>query len=135
MSTNTITLIALAAACLLALTLILLYMKKVIKKETVESMADMVRDLPVTMGSGLFGKIYEYSRTAVLTVEQLVKIGQIEPDNASRKAAAMEIVEKAAVCDDVPFLSIEREVADACIEAQVHQLPRNQQTVSGGADA
>lgn len=131
MSQSDITLIALAVAVVIAFVIMILFAKKVIRRETVEGIADVIRDMPVTMGSGLFGKIYEYSRAAVLTVEQLVKTGQIQPDDASRKTAAMGIVEKAAKVDDVPFGLQESEIADACIEAQVQQLPRNQQTISG----
>ena len=131
MSQSDITLIALAVAVVIAFVIMILFAKKVIRRETVEGIADVIRDMPVTMGSGLFGKIYEYSRTAVLTVEQLVKTGQILPDDASRKTAAMGIVEKAAKVDDVPFGLQESEIADVCIEAQVQQLPRNQQTISG----
>ena len=131
MSQSDITLIALAVAVVIAFVIMILFAKKVIRRETVEGIADVIRDMPVTMGSGLFGKIYEYSRTAVLTVEQLVKTGQIQPDDASRKTAAMGIVEKAAKVDDVPFGLPESEIADVCIEAQVQQLPRNQQTISG----
>jgi len=133
MSESMMTLVALAVAVLIGFAMLILYVRKAIKKETVEGIADVIRDLPVTMGSGLFGKIYEYSRTAVLTVEQLVKTGQVEPDDASRKTAAMGIVQKAAKVDDVPFGAPESEIADACIEAQVQQLPRNQKTVSVNA--
>lgn len=133
MSQSDITLIAIAVAVILAFVIMILFTKKVIRRETVEGIADVIRDLPVTMGSGLFGKIYEYSRTAVLAVEQLVKKGEIEPDNEARKNKAMGIVQKAAQVDDVPFGAQESEIADACIEAQVQQLPRNQKTVSGDA--
>ncbi len=133
MSQSDITLIAIAVAVILAFVIMILFTKKVIRRETVEGIADVIRDLPVTMGSGLFGKIYEYSRTAVLAVEQLVKNGEIEPDNEARKNKAMGIVQKAAQVDDVPFGAHESEIADACIEAQVQQLPRNQKPVSGDA--
>lgn len=133
MSQSDITLIAIGVAVILAFVIMILFTKKVIRRETVEGIADVIRDLPVTMGSGLFGKIYEYSRTAVLAVEQLVKNGEIEPDNEARKNKAMGIVQKAAQVDDVPFGAQESEIADACIEAQVQQLPRNQKTVSGDA--
>lgn len=125
MTQNTITLVALAVAVVIGFMLLILYTKKVVRKETVEGIADVIRDMPVTMGSGLFGKIWEYSRAAVLTVEQLVKIGEVEPDDESRKNKAMKLVETAAKVDDVPFGQEEREVASACIEAEVYELPRN----------
>lgn len=125
MGQNEVTLISLAVAVIVAFVIMILYMKRVIGRETVEAVADVVRDLPVTMGSGLFGRIWEYSRAAVLTVEQLVKNGEIQTDDESRKQKAMEIVATAAVVDDVPFGLQEREVASALIEAEVNQLPRN----------
>ena len=128
MDKNTITLAALAVAAVIGFTLVILVVKKVIRKETVEGIADVIREMPVTMGSGLFGKIYEYSRAAVLAVEQLVKTGEIEKEDEARKAEAMKIVAKAAKVDDVPFGAAESEMASACIEAAVQQLPRNQAT-------
>ena len=127
MDNNTMTIIALAVAVLLGFALLVLYMKKVIRKDTLEQIVETVKDMPVTMGSGLFGKIYEYSRVAVLTVEQLVDIGKIEREDQARKDKAMEIVEQAAKVDEVPFGAAESEMASLCIEAAVQQLPRNQQ--------
>ena len=127
MDKNTITLVALAVAAVIGFTLVILVVKKVIRKDTLEQIVETVKDMPVTMGSGLFGKIYEYSRAAVLTVEQLVKTGQIKKDNEVRKDAAMHIVEQAAKVDEVPFGAAESEIASLCIEAAVQQLPRNQQ--------
>lgn len=125
MTQSEITLVALGVAVLIAFALMILVVKKVIKKETVEGIADVIRDMPVTMGSGLFGKIWEYSRAAVLTVEQLVKTEQIAPDDETRKDKAMKLVKAAAEVDGVPYGQQEREVASACIEAEVHELPRN----------
>ena len=127
MDNNTMTIIALAVAVLVGFALLVLYMKKVIRKDTLEQIVETVKDMPVTMGSGLFGKIYEYSRAAVLTVEQLVKTGQIAKEDQARKDKAMEIVEQAAKVDEVPFGAAESEMARLCIEAAVQQLPRNQQ--------
>lgn len=128
MDNNTATLVALAVAVLIGFALLILVAKKVIRTETLEGIADVVAGMPVTMGSGLFGKIYEYSRTAVLTVEQMVKTGKIQPDDdEGRKAQAMKIVEEAAKVDEVPFGEAEGRVADSCIEAAVQQLPRHQQ--------
>ena len=127
MNENTTILIALAVAVLVGFALLLLYMKKVIKKDTLEQIVETIQAMPVTMGSGLFGKIYEYSRAAVLAVEQLVDVGKVQPDDQSRKDAAMHIVEAAAKVDEVPFGAAEGEMADVCIEASVKQLPRNQQ--------
>ena len=126
MNENTKTIIALAVAAVVAVALLALYMKKAIRRDTLEQIAETVRDMPVTMGSGLFGKIYEYSRTAVLAVEQLVNKGDVQREDQARKDAAMKIVEMAAKVDEVPFGAAESEIADLCIEANVQQLPRKQ---------
>ena len=78
-------------------------------KDTLEQIVEAIQAMPVTMGSGLFGKIYEYSRAAVLAVEQLVDVGKVQPDDQSRKDAAMHIVEAAAKVDEVPFGAAEGE--------------------------
>ena len=126
MTESMITAIALVVALIVSLALLILHQRGTIKEETVHGVSEILQSLPVTMGSGLFGKIMEYSQTAVLAVEQLVQIGEVKKDNTARKEAAMEIVEMAALCDDVPFNDLERATADVCIEAAVHQLPRNQ---------
>ena len=123
MNENTSTLVALGVAVLVGVALVLLIMKRVIRRETMDSLAEAVRGLPVTIGSGLFGKIYEYSRAAVLTVEQLVRRGDISHDDQERKDAAMTMVENAAKVDEVPFGAAESEIASLCIEAAVAELP------------
>lgn len=126
MSENTTIMVALVVALIVSIAMIIMYQRKIIRADTISGVSEIFQSLPVTMGSGLFGKIWEYSKTAVLTVEQLVKTGQIQPDDQSRKNAAMQMVEQAAKVDEVPFGAAENEVASACIEAAVQQLPRNQ---------
>lgn len=124
---DNVSMIALVVALIVGVCLIVLVRKGFVQGETLSGVADLFQALPVTMGSGLFGKILEYSQTAVLTVEQLVKTGQIQKDNQARKDAAMQMVEQAAKVDEVPFGAAESEIASLCIEASVQQLPRNQQ--------
>ena len=126
MSTETMAMVALIVALVVGVALIALYKRKIIEGDTISGVAEVLQALPVTMGSGLFGKILEYSRTAVLTVEQMVKNGTIQRDDNSRKEKAMALVAQAANVDDVPFGMNEQEVASACIEACVQELPRNQ---------
>lgn len=129
MNTGDMTMIALAVAVIIAFLIMILIQKKIIKKETFEGITEVIKDMPVTMGSGLVGKIYEYSRAAVLAVEQLVKKGELEPDDEIRKNKAMLIVADAARVDDVPFGIDEQKLASDYIEANVHELPRNQAKV------
>ena len=126
MSTEMMAMVALVVAVVVAVALIVLYKKRIIQGDTLSGVAEVLQALPVTMGSGLFGKILEYSKTAVLTVEQLVKNGQLNPDDKTRKEKAMALVAQAANVDDVPYGMNEQQVADACIEACVQELPRNQ---------
>jgi preprotein translocase subunit YajC len=134
MNTGDMTMIALAVAVIIAFLIMILIQKKIIKKETFEGITEVIKDMPVTMGSGLVGKIYEYSRAAVLAVEQLVKKGEIEPDDEIRKNKAMLIVADAARVDDVPFGIDEQKLASDYIEANVHELPRNQAKVIAAQD-
>ena len=126
MSTETMAMVALIVALVVGVALFALYKRNIIESDTISGVAEVLQALPVTMGSGLFGKILEYSRTAVLTVEQMVKNGTIQRDDNSRKEKAMALVAQAANVDDVPFGMNEQEVASACIEACVQELPRNQ---------
>ena len=126
MSTEMMAMVALVVALIVGIALIALYKRKVIEGDTISGIAEVLQALPITMGSGLFGKILEYSRTAVLAVEQLVENGQIQPDDGARKEKAMSLVAQAANVDDVPYGMNEQEVASACIEACVQELPRNQ---------
>lgn len=134
MNTGDMTMIALAVAVIIAFLIMILIQKKIIKKETFEGITEVIKDMPVTMGSGLVGKIYEYSRAAVLAVEQLVKKGEIDPDDEIRKNKAMLIVADAARVDDVPFGIDEQKLASDYIEANVHELPRNQAKVIAAQD-
>ena len=134
MNTGDMTMIALAVAVIIAFLIMILIQKKIIKKETFDGITEVIKDMPVTMGSGLVGKIYEYSRAAVLAVEQLVKKGEIDPDDEIRKNKAMLIVADAARVDDVPFGIHEQKLASDYIEANVHELPRNQAKVIAAQD-
>ena len=134
MNTGDMTMIALAVAVIIAFLIMILIQKKIIKKETFDGITEVIKDMPVTMGSGLVGKIYEYSRAAVLAVEQLVKKGEIDPDDEIRKNKAMLIVADAARVDDVPFGIDEQKLASDYIEANVHELPRNQAKVIAAQD-
>ena len=134
MNTGDMTMIALAVAVIIAFLIMILIQKKIIKKETFEGITEVIKDMPVTIGSGLVGKIYEYSRAAVLAVEQLVKKGEIDPDDEIRKNKAMLIVADAARVDDVPFGIDEQKLASDYIEANVHELPRNQAKVIAAQD-
>lgn len=134
MNTGDMTMIALAVAVIIAFLIMILIQKKIIKKETFDGITEVIKDMPVTMGSGLVGKIYEYSRAAVLAVEQLVKKGELEPDDEIRKNKAMLIVADAARVDDVPFGIDEQKLASDYIEANVHELPRNRANVIAAQD-
>lgn len=126
MSAEMMAMVALAVAIVVAVALIILYKKRIVQGDTISGVAEVLQALPVTVGSGLFGKILEYSKTAVLTVEQLVENGKLDPDDKTRKDKAMALVAQAANVDEVPYGKNEQQVADACIEACVYKLPRNQ---------
>lgn len=118
--------IAVCVALMVALTMVILYKKRVIDADVIAGVNQAFQDLPVVEGNGVFGKIAEYSKVAVAAVEQMVKTGKIDRNDDARKEAAMQIVANAAKVDDVPFGVAEQDAASTCIEAEVQLLPRNQ---------
>lgn len=120
--------IAFVVALVLAVALILLYKRKIVDGELIEGASAVISGLPAPEGKGLFSLILQYASTAVQTVEQLVKSGQIAPDDVSRKNKAMEVVANAARVDEIPYGVKEATLASDCIEAEVLKLPRNQKT-------
>lgn len=127
MESTVLSMIAVVLALIIGVALIVLYKRQVIDSELIEGTANLMKEieLPELPVDSVFGKILEYAKTAVLTVEQLVKTGVINRDDESRKTKAMEIVETAAKVDQLDFGCDEEEIASACIEAEVSQLPRN----------
>lgn len=119
-------LIALVLAVIIGIALIILVRKGKIDVETLHETAELVAEMPIPQGDTLFDMFLRYARTAVLTVEQLVKKGEVDKTDEARKNKAMEIVQLAAKVDDVEFDEDERLLADSCVEACVHELPRNQ---------
>ena len=124
MDSTTLSIIACVIAIGVGIGMFVMYKKRLIDKEMIEGVAALLRDIEIPVGS-VFSMILEYAKTAVLTVEQLVKTGVINKDDESRKKAAMDIVEAAAKADGIEYTKAEEEVASACIEAEVAKLPRN----------
>ena len=124
MENTVLSIIAVVLALIVGVALIILYKRRVIDGELIEGTASLMHEIEIPADSA-FGKILEYAKTAVLTVEQLVKTGVINRDDESRKTKAMEIVETAAKVDQLEYGNDEKEIASACIEAEVSQLPRN----------
>ena len=120
------TFIAIVLGVLLVIALLLLYKKRMIDGEVLSGTAEMIQQIPIPEGNSIFSLILKYCATAVLTVEQMVKVGKVNKDDTSRKQAAMDIVKTAAKVDNIPFGEEEEKIADAGIEAEVNQLPRNQ---------
>lgn len=126
-----VSIIALVVALIVAGVLIFLISRKSITVEAIEGAGKILDGIPVVEGSP-FAKIKEYAQIAVKTVEQLVKTGVIPRNDKARKDAAMNIVERAAKIDGLPYGAAEIEVASDCVEAEVQTLPRNQQKPPDG---
>ena len=124
MDSNFVSIIAVIIALVTGIGLILMYKKRIVDGELIEGTASVLNGIEIPGGTP-FGLILEYAKTAVLTVEQLVKTGVINKDDESRKKAAMDIVETAALVDGLDYTKAEAELASACIEAEVSKLPRN----------
>ena len=110
---------------LLGVALVLLIKYRKIDKETLSGVASVLEALPNTEGSSVFDLIYKYSKMAVLAVEQLVKSGKIGKTAEERKSAALDMVKSAAEVDGIEYGKEEGMLASACVEAEVHKLPRN----------
>ena len=78
-----------------------------------------------TGNSGSIVKLFaDYAAKAVRVVEQLVKNGELEKDNALRKQEAMSLVETMAVADGMSYTQVHENkalIADQ-IEATVNEM-------------
>lgn len=119
-----ISIIALCVALIVAGVLIFLFRKHLIDEKAIEGVGQVLDGIPITEGP--FAVIKEYAKIAVHAVEQLVSKGEIQRDDKVRKDAAMEIVETAAKVDGLTYGAEEKKIADYCVEAEVGDLPRNQ---------
>ncbi len=119
-----ISIIALCVALIVAGVLIFLFRKHLIDEKAIEGVGQVLDGIPITEGP--FAVIKEYAKIAVHAVEQLVNKGEIQRDDKARKDAAMEIVETAAKVDGLTYGAEEKKIADYCVEAEVGDLPRNQ---------
>lgn len=128
MTDGTMSIIAFVAALAVGICLIVLYKRRILSPDMIDGVGTLVNNLPAPEGSGAFALILSYAKTAVLTVEQLVKTGAISPDSATRKDTAMNIISSAAKVDGIPYGAEETDIASACVEAEVQKLPRNQKT-------
>ena len=115
-------LLAIIFGIALVVCLIVLYKRKIIDGELLSGAAEMIHQIEIPEDGSIFSQFVKYAATAVLTVEQMVKNGQINRDNESRKSAAMEIVKTAAEVDNIPYMEAEEKLASACIEAEVHKM-------------
>ena len=130
--TDPVSIIAFCLALIVAIILIVLFKKRVIDAGDITGTAEIMEGIPLPEGGGAFNLIVSYAKIAVRAVEQLVKNGTIQRDAKARKDKAMTIVETAAKIDGIEFGAKEQEIADACIEAEVQELPRNQQKPPDG---
>lgn len=130
--TDPVSIIAFCLALIVAIILIVLFKKRIIDAGDIAGTAEIMEGIPLPEGGGAFNLIVSYAKIAVRAVEQLVKNGTIQRDDKARKDAAMNMVEAAAKTDGLPFGAAEQEVADMCIEAEVQELPRNQQKPPDG---
>lgn len=128
--TDTVSIIALCLALIVAGVIILLFKKRIIDEKAIEGVGEVLDGIPITEGP--FVMIRDYAKIAVRAVEQLVKNGTIDRDDETRKSAAMNMVEAAAKVDGLTFSDAEKKAASICIEAEVQELPRNQQKPPDG---
>lgn len=125
MDNATVGIIAVLVALVVGLMLVILYKRKVIDAELIEGIGGLMDAIKPHVNSSPFWELMQFARMAVNAVEQMVKTGVVNKDDKSRKDKAMEIIQAAAISAGIDYGDAEREVASACIESEVHDLPRN----------
>lgn len=130
--TDPVSIIAFCLALIVAIILIVLFKRRIINADDIAGTSEILEGIPMPEGGGAFALIASYAKIAVKAVEQLVSSGKLQRDDNARKNAAMNMVEIAAKVDGIPYGAEEKEAADMCVEAEVKELPRNQQKPPDG---
>ncbi len=118
-----VSMIALVFALCIAGVLIWLYKTGRITATNLETIGGIVGQVTdfIKPGSNISLFAY-YALQAVHAVEQLVKNGKLEKEDATRKEAAAALVKEYAALDGVELNEAELKAVDTLIEAQVGQL-------------
>lgn len=100
--------------------------------ELIEKVTDVLKDLG--QNETVVGVLAGYAAKAVRVVEQMVKNGQLEKDDALRKDRAKMIVEELALADgvDMNLLYKNERIVDNLIEAAVHDMQHGGVNISFG---
>lgn len=115
------------AATAVAVILVLLWRKGNLTSDYLEKLKELAETQGLNMPEGsLLDTLSYYCRLAVLAVEQLVKSGQIDKDDATRREKALEIVEQCAGVDGIELSYDDKEAAKSLIEVGVYELKQNQ---------
>lgn len=126
---NWIAVVALVASLGVAGALIFLYKKGAVQHNDLTNIGTMINSV-VSMLKGM-GKddsvvsmFAEYAAKAVRVVEQMVKNGEIEKDNALRKGVAHQTIVQLALADgiDMDVVDENENVIDVLIEAAVNEM-------------
>lgn len=126
---NWMAIAALVASLGVAGALIFLYKRGAVQHNDLTNIGTMINSV-VSMLKGM-GKddsvvsmFAEYAAKAVRVVEQLVKNGEIEKDNAIRKGIAHQTIVQLALADGVGLETIDENegVIDVLIEAAVNEM-------------
>jgi len=139
--TQWIGIVALAVALIVAGVLIYLYKQGKMTSGSISSVSaliDKVTEVLRDLGQDdtPVGVLADYAAKAVRVVEQMVKNGQLEKDDALRKDRAKMIVEKLALADgvDMELLYQNEEIVDDLIEAAVHDMQETDVNISFGEE-
>ena len=115
-----ITTIALAVSLVLAGALFLMNKKGIIKGETLTTVNEVIDKAEQLFPPGSVVALFAYyASEAVHAVEQLVKKGEVEKDDAARKTAASESVKEFAAADGMVLTDVEWKVVNTLIEGQI----------------
>lgn len=139
--TQWIGIVALVVALMVAGVLIYLYKQGKMTSGSLSSVAaliDKVTEVLRDLGQDdtPVGVLADYAAKAVRVVEQMVKNGQLEKNDALRKDRAKMIVEKLALADgvDMELLYQNEEIVDDLIEAAVHDMQQTGVNISFGEE-
>ena len=113
--------LGLVAFAMVAVLLIILWKKGLLTADALNALGDLV-DGVILPEDGPIGTLAYYARLAVRAVEQLVKSGQLEKDDETRREKALELVEEYAAASGPALTDKEISTVRSLIEAEVYEL-------------
>lgn len=125
--------LGLVAFAVVAVLLIVLWKKGLLTADALNALRDLA-DGVILPEDGPIGTLAYYARLAVRAVEQLVKSGQLEKDDETRREKALELVEEYAAASGPALNDKEISTVRSLIEAEVYELRHPEAAVTSKAE-